>query len=80
MPGRFGVAGLHPVAIREPFQNFVCILQLTNAAICITKGELRQADDGTDRAVRVSRLRDDRKIARGRILARYRQAIGIDEM
>jgi hypothetical protein len=43
--GSFGITGLHPVAIRKAFEDFVGILELPRATIGIPKNKLRKAND-----------------------------------
>src|SRR3954453_22231355 len=38
--GRFRVTGLHSVAVSEPLQNLVCVLQLTDPAVRVAEREI----------------------------------------
>src|ERR1041384_478354 len=45
MAGRFGVTSLHSVAVSQPLQHFVRVLQLADSAVCVAKREVWQAND-----------------------------------
>src|SRR5438067_6458926 len=78
--GRFGVAGFHSVAKRKPLQNLVGVFQFAGPTVGVAKNKLGQTDDGTNRRIRVSSARDNRKIACGGILAGNREPVRIQKM
>ncbi len=77
---RFGVAGLHSVAVGKSFKNLVRVLKLAGPAVGITENQLRKTNDRADRRIGVGRARDDGEITCGRILIWHRKTIGVDEI
>ena len=80
MPGGFGIARFHSVAVRQTLQHFVRVFQLARPPACIAEDQLRKTDDRADHRIGVSGPGDNGEIAGGRILTGNRQAVGIEEM
>src|SRR5439155_6284156 len=62
--GRFGITGLHPVAVGESSKKLVRVLKFARATIGIAKNKLRQTNNRSDRGIGVRYAREDRKSTR----------------
>src|SRR2546425_10730728 len=65
MSSSFCESSLHPVAVGQPFEDLVRVLELAGAPISVAKDKLGKANDRSDSGVGIGRARDDREIACG---------------
>src|SRR5437868_14271149 len=65
VPGGFGIARFHSVAVRQTLQHYVRVFQLAGPADGVPEDELRKTDYRTDRRISIGGSGDSSEIHGG---------------